>query len=250
MMSPLHADMIQQLRREILLREGLRPPAAATVEMGLGPIGWAFPQGVFPTGAMHELLIDGAEGAAASGAFTAALVGPLMEKGGACIWISRRRSIFPPALRAFGMEPDRVVFVDVRREREGLWTMEEALKCEGLAAVVGEIADISDIASRRFQLAVEQSRVTGFLLRDRPKNRLPIAAVARWRITPVSGGRELGMPGVGFPRWRIELLRMRSGRPGQWVAEWREGKFQFIGGEVEKNAMSWANGSYRYGSVI
>lgn len=40
--------------------------------------------------------------------------------------------------------------------------MEEALKCGGLAAVVGEVQDISFTASRRLQLAVEQSGVTGF----------------------------------------------------------------------------------------
>jgi protein ImuA len=102
--------------------------------------------------------------------------------------------------------------------------LEEALKCEGLAAVVGEIREVSFLASRRFQLAVEQSRVTGFLLRDRPRNRQPIAAVARWQISPLPGRKE-AMPGVAFPRWSVELLRIRSGQPGKWELEWRQGKF-------------------------
>jgi protein ImuA len=236
-MSAVHPDIIRQLRQEILLREGLRPPAAAAVDMGLGPVAAAFPQGIFPMGAMHELLSDGPEGAAASAAFTAALIGRLMAGEGLCIWIGPRRTVFPPALKAFGVEPDRIVFVDVRKEKEGWWALEEALKCEGLAAVVGEIREVSFLVSRRFQLAVEQSRVTGFLLRDRPKNRQAIATVARWQITPLPGGkvvpgtgglmagREVAMPGVGFPRWSVELLRMRSGRPGRWELEWREGKF-------------------------
>ncbi len=223
-MSLAQPDIIHQLRQEILLRQGFRPPSAATVDMGLGPVATAFPQGVFPTGAMHELLSDGPEGAAVSGAFTAALIGPLMAKGGACIWIGPQRTVFPPGLRAFGVEADRVVFVDVRKEKEGWWVLEEALKCEGLAAVVGEIREVSFLASRRFQLAVEQSRVTGFLLRDRPRNRQPIAAVARWQISPLPGDKG-AMPGVGFSRWSVELLRIRSGQPGKWELEWREGKF-------------------------
>jgi protein ImuA len=228
-MSAVHPDIIQQLRQEILSREGLRPPSAATVDMGLGTMAAAFPQGVFPTGAMHELLSDGPEGAAAGSAWVAALIGRLMTGEGACIWIGPRRIIYPPALKAYGVEPDRVVFVDVRREKEGLWAMEEALKCEGLAAVVGEIREVSFLASRRFQLAVEQSRVTGFLLRDPPRNRQPIATVARWQITPLPGGRDAAIPGVGFQRWNVELLRMRGGQPGRWELEWREGRFHSIG---------------------
>lgn len=243
-MSVVQPHIIHQLRQEILLRQGFKPPSAAAIDMGLGPVAAAFPQGVFPAGAMHELLSDGPEGAAATGAWVAVLVGRLMAKGGACLWIGPHRTVHPPALTAFGIAPDRVIFVDIRKEKEGLWVLEEALKCEGLAAVVGEIRDVSFLASRRFQLAVEQSRVTGFLLRDRPRSRQPIATVARWQITPLPGGkgldetasgldaRQAAMPGVGFPRWSVELLRIRSGQPGKWELEWREGRFHFIGEAV------------------
>ncbi len=232
-MARVHPDIIQQLRQEILLREGLRPPSAAAVDMGLGPVAAAFPQGVFPTGAMHELLSDGHEGAAAGSAWLAVLLGRMMTREGACVWIGSNPNIYPPALKAYGVEPERVVFVNVRKEKEALWAVEEALKCEGLAAVVGEIRDVSFLASRRFQLAVEQSRVTGFLLRDRPRNRQPIATVARWQITPMAGGLAAPtMPGVGFARWNVELLRMRGGQPGRWEMEWREGRLQPVEGAL------------------
>jgi protein ImuA len=247
-MALVHPDIIQQLRQEILLREGLRLPSAAAVDMGLGPVAAAFPQGVFPTGAMHELLSDGPEGAAAGSAWVAALIGRLMVGEGACVWIGPRLTIYPPALKAYGVAPDRVVFVNVRKEKEGLWAVEEALKCEGLAAVVGEISDVSFLASRRFQLAVEQSRVTGFLLRDRPRNRQPIATVARWQITPLAGGLAAPtMPGVGFARWNVELLRMRGGQPGRWEMEWREGRMHLVKGveEVEGALPVWKGELHR-----
>jgi len=222
-------EVFQQLQQEILLRQGFRPPSASVVDMGLGPVAAAFPHGVFPTGAMHELLSHSPEGFAASGAFTASLVGRLMARGGACLWIGPRRNLFPPGLAVYGVEADRVVFVEVRKEKEALWVLEEALKCEGLAAVVGEVREVGWVVSRRFQLAVEQSRVAGFLLRDRPKGRQPIAAVARWQITPLPAGKNPGMPGVGFPRWRVELLRIRSGHTGKWELEWRDGQFHSVG---------------------
>jgi protein ImuA len=28
------------------------------------------------------------------------------------------------------------------------------------------------------------------------------------------------MPGVGFPKWNVELLKMRNGKPGSWEVEW------------------------------
>ena len=64
--------------------------------------------------------------------------------------------------------------------------MEEALKCDGIAAVVGEIQELSFTVSRRLQLAVEQSRVTGFILRNNPRNLNTTACVTRWKITPLS----------------------------------------------------------------
>ncbi len=181
---------------------------------------------------MHEFICADPEAAAASGGFTAALIASLMTGGGACVWISATRRIYPPGLKAFGIEPDRVIFIDLKKEKEVLWATEEALKCEGLAAVVGEVREIGFIASRRLQLAVEKSHVTGFLLRHNPRNLNPIAAVARWHITPLTSELEPNMPGIGFPRWNIELSRVRNGQPGLWHMEWRAGRFHFVPGKV------------------
>jgi protein ImuA len=225
-MASTNHDIITQLRQEILQLQGFRPPApGAAVDLGLGPITDAFPNSVFPTGAMHELISPLRENAAATGGFMAGLVSALMVSGGVCVWVSAARQIYPPGLKAFGIEPDQVVFMDLRREKDVLRATEEALQCEGLAAVVGEIRDISFNDSRRLQLAVEQSRVTGFLLRHNPRYVHPVAAVARWHITHLPSDPDPGMPGLGFPRWNIELSRVRNGRPGNWQLEWQAGRF-------------------------
>ena len=222
-------DIILQLQKDILPLQGFRPPRGGSVpDMGLGAIATAFPNHAFPTGAVHEFLSAGAENAAASGGFMAGLLAALMHGDRVCIWISTARTVFPPALKAFGIEPDRVIFIDLQKERDVLWAMEEALKCEGLAAVVGEIQDISFTASRRLQLAVEQSWVTGFILRHYPRNLNTIACVARWKITPLPSVLEEGMPGVGFPRWKVSLLKIRNGRPGAWQVEWSPNGFQLM----------------------
>jgi protein ImuA len=227
-MSVTKKDIITALQREILPLQGFKPPSNHRADVGIGPIADAFPNAVFPTGAIHEVLSAGTQNAAAACGFVAALVARLMVNGGACVWIGSAQKIFPPGLKTFGIEPDRVIFMNFRKEQQALWAMEEALKCEGLAAVIGEIRAISFIASRRLQLVVEQSRVTGFLLRHDPNNINPIASVARWHITPLVSELEPGMPGIGHPRWNIELSRVRNGRPGVWQMEWQAGLFQSI----------------------
>jgi protein ImuA len=220
-------DIISQLQKDILLWQGFVPPpaGAATEGVGLGLVESAFPNAVFPTGAIHEFLSEVPEHAAASGGFIAGLLKTLMRHDGACLWISMSRTLFPPALKAFGVEPDRIIFIDLQREKDVLWAMEEALKCEGLAAVIAEMREISFTQSRRLQLAVEQSRVTGFILRSDPRKLSATACVARWKITPLPSEPQDGMPGLGFPRWNIELLKVRNGSPGNWKMEWSAGRF-------------------------
>ena len=222
-------DIIAQLKKDILQLQGFKTATgAAAFDHGLGPIADAFPQGIFPAGAVHEFISHTPEAAASSNGFIACLLAGLMQTDRACIWVSSARTLFPPALISFGVDPARIIFADVKKEKDLLWAMEEALKCEGLAAVIGEIKDISFTASRRLQLAVEQSRVTGFIHRYCPRNLNTIACVSRWQVTPLSSALEDELPGVGFPRWNIALLKMRNGKPGNWLIERWPGHFRFI----------------------
>jgi len=187
----------------------------------------AFPNARFPLGAIHEFISTKVEDTASTGGFVSGILASLMLNGGACIWIGSSKIIFPPALKSFGIEPDKIIFIDLKKEKEILWAMEEALKCDGLSAVVGEMQELSFTASRRLQLAVEQSRVTGFILRN--SNNLNITACStRWKITPLSSELPGDMPGIGFPRWNAELLKVRNDKPGSWQIEFAEGRFRHI----------------------
>ena len=219
-------DIISKLRKNILHWEGFRAPMAGNADtFGLGQIETAFPNGVFPTGTIHEMLCPEAEQTAATAGFIGGLLAVLMKKGGACLWISTSGKLFPTSLMTFNVEPDRVIFVNLQKEKDVLWVMEEALKCEGLAAVVAELQDISFAQSQRLQLAVESSKVTGFLLRNDTRKVGTTTCVARWQISHLPSEPEDGLPGVGFPRWQVELLKVRNGNPGSWQLEWRDSSF-------------------------
>jgi protein ImuA len=55
-----------------------------------------------------------------------------------------------------------------------------------------------------------------------------IASISRWKITSLPSTLDEDMPGVGFPRWTIELQKIRNGKPGTWQIEWSSGKFRHI----------------------
>jgi len=220
-MNPTKADIISQLQKELLPLQGYKHKAGKEdVSIDLGPINYAFPRKEFPLGAMHEFVYNDPEHAAASSGFISCILSSLMKQGAVSIWIASQQKIFPPALHLFGIDPGRIIFIKARQGKESLWCMEEALKCEGIASVIGEINDLDLTASRRLQLAVEESRVTGFLLRNSKYTISNTACVAKWKISPVMS-REEEWPGVGFPQWNIELLKVRNGYPGKWQFEWK-----------------------------
>ena len=214
-------DLVVKLQQDILLWQGYKPTSGASADrIGLGEIEGAFPGGAFPKRAIHEFITVYAEHAAACDGFIAGLLALLMNDGAACVWISTSRRLFPSSLRTFNVEPERIIFMDVKSDKDVLWVMEEALKCEGLAAAVAEVGQLSQIASRRLQLAAEAGGVTGFILRKDPSKTTSSVASARWLIRPLPSNAEDGLPGLGFPRWKVDLLKVRNGRPGSWMLEW------------------------------
>ncbi|SEA23239.1 protein ImuA [Arachidicoccus rhizosphaerae] len=237
-MQAVKKDSLEMLRKEILDLQGLGiRPDSEQVNVPLGEILENMPGGVFPTGAIHEFLSPTLTSAAAATGFIAAIIHSLMQSGKPCVWISTRRMIFPPAIRVFGIEPDRFIFIDTPREKEAFWAIEEALRCESLCAVIGEIATLDFKESRRLQLAVESSRVTGFINRRFPHRITSTACVARWQVQPVNSKATIGLPGLAFPRWKVELLKIRSGRPASWLLEWSGNAFHTVVNENPQQSM-------------
>src|SRR5687767_4444679 len=139
-MSFQKPDIIARLQREILTLQGFRNiPGHYTDDLGLGPIMKAFPNNVFPTGAIHEFICKAKEDVAATCGFTSGILASLMRNGGASLWICSKRTLFPPALTTFGIAPEKIIFIELNRERDVLWATEEALKCSSLSAVVAEL---------------------------------------------------------------------------------------------------------------
>lgn len=231
-------ELIDKLQKDILLWQGYKPQESGlNKKVGLGKIEAVFPNGVFPVRGIHEFISAAPEHSAASDGFISAILAVLMKDGAGCVWISTSRKLYPASLRTFNVDPERIIFMDVSKEQDVLWITEEALKCEGLSVVIAEINTLNITEARRLQLAVEKNNITCFILRKDVRKAVNSIATARWRITPLPSHTEDEMPGIGFVRWNVELLKVRNGNTGSWEVEWSGDRFSVADDEMDQDVI-------------
>jgi len=200
----------------------------APLLFGLPAIDAHLPGNGLAAGALHEVTGGGPD--VEHGAAAALLIaGVLARRPGKVLWVLEMPDLFAPALGAVGLRPDRVIYAEAGKPKTVLMAVEEGLRHAGLAGVVGELSGrLTLTASRRLQLAAEQSGVTCFALRrsrshDDTLLAEPTAAVTRWRVAALPSPAPLAhspeTPGLARPRWRLELLRCRGGEPASWIVE-------------------------------
>ena len=223
MVTPDKKALIKQLQSQINAMQGLGKLSGESTD-GFAPFADAFPERTFPKGVVHEFISHEPAHAASTHGFIAALAGKLLKEGGLCLWIVPDQSIFATGLPVFGLPPDRIVFIRAPKPKDALWIIEEALKCEALTAVIAQIKELGFTESRRLQLAVERSGVTGFVHRFQPFSENAVACTTRWRIVPLPS-QSGGLPGVGHSCWEVQLLKVKNGRPRVWQVGWEAGCF-------------------------
>jgi hypothetical protein len=121
----------------------------------------------------------------------------------------------PPAALA------KQLLSQITPEQEAEWRQG---RHRGLGSAVAELARLSMTASRRLQLAAEESGTIGIALRRWRRQAEasdcghPTAATTRWRISALPS-TPLSVPGIGRPRWLVELVRCRAGESGDFELE-------------------------------
>lgn len=214
---------IEELRERIQHLESGAVRPRETLPFGIEPIDRHLPGGGLALGSLHEVA-GGGNGALDGAAAALFVAGIAARTKGKVFWCVTQRDLFMPGIVQAGLCNNRVVMVECRDEKGVLDCFEEALRCRGIGAVIGEVARLPMTASRRLQLAAESSGVLGIAVRRwrRPADVSdfghPTAAVTRWRIS-VLPSRPLPVPGVGRARWYLELLRCRAAESADYVVE-------------------------------
>lgn len=222
------APFIACLRERIARIERIhaRGLAARSIPFDIKAIDEALPTGGIRLDALHEAASAGADTEHAAAA-TLFIAGILARLDGPILWVLRQADLFAPGLASAGLDPSRIVFAEAGKNV--LPIMEEGLHHPGLCAVVAEhTGRLSLVASRRLQLAAEQTGILALLIRrsqsfDDPVLNEPTAAVTRWRIAALPSPPALphapDTPGLGRARWQLNLTRCRGGEPGNWITE-------------------------------
>ncbi|KOF22346.1 damage-inducible mutagenesis protein [Ensifer adhaerens] len=214
-MSAVPAHVIADLRERISAIERHAVRKVGCLPFGVPQIDSVLPGGGLSNGALHEFAgggsgtVDGAAAALFAAGIAARTKGPI-------VWCLTRPDLFFPALAQVGLHSDRVIFVESDKEEDVLANMEEGLSFGGLGAVVGEIVRLPMTASRRLQLSAERTGTMALTIRRWRRQTeandfgQPTASTTRWRVS-VLPSEELPVPGVGRPRWLLELMRSRAG---------------------------------------
>ena len=218
-------DTTEALRRAIREIEEPRSPDRPPLPLGVSEIDRTLPGGGLRPGCIHEV-----EGDEAATGFCAALLartgGPGGHRGtagGSLLWLAQENDLYAPGLVRYGIGAGQLLVVSgLSRQADMLWAMEEALRCRALAGVVAEAEAIGPAASRRLMLAAEGTGVLGLVLsrggggKGRRRGAGVSVAVSRWRVNSVPGTDGDGAD----PRWRVQLLHCRDGRPAEWRVGW------------------------------
>jgi protein ImuA len=182
------------------VEQSRRGPGEAALSTGWPPLDGLLPGGGLRRGALVEWLAAGPGSGAAVLAWGAAR--QAAQEGGALVVLDRRREAYPPALASWGVDLERVVFVQPQNARDEGWAWDQALRCPGVAAVWGWVERIDDRLFRRWQLSAEASGCVGLLVRPAAARTESTWADVRWWVEPqlAAAGR----------RMRVELLRCRN----------------------------------------
>jgi hypothetical protein len=201
--------------------------AGALCSTGIAALDALLPAGIFRAGMLVEWIVAGEGSGAARLALPMACES--LKNGGVLVVIDERREFYAPAAVRLGLDLDRTIVVRPRNHQETIWTLEQALRCAGVAATLSWIEQLPDRLFRRLQLAAEHGARLGLLMRPAEARHTTTWADLRWCVQPVRSTAEHNPPASGLPlraphdvhlslssgrRLRVELLHCREGTPG------------------------------------
>jgi hypothetical protein len=145
------------------------------------------------------------------GATTLALAAARQACGetGTLVVVDRRRTFYPLAAVACGIDLSRLILVRPQHDRDETWAIDQALRSGGASAVLAWPEKLDDHLFRRLQLAAEAGDTLGLLMRPARALAEPSWAEVRWLVEPLSS-----LPsgeGDAPRRVKLSLLRASSG---------------------------------------
>ena len=203
-MSGIDSRLAQLLQHPALWR-GRSTARIATTRTGFESLDESLPGGGWPSAGIVEILT------AARGLGELRLLVPLLAAVTRALparWavlVAPPFEPFPPAFVAHGIALESLLVV---RTAAPLWAVELALRSGSCATVLAWVEQARPRHIRRLQLAAEQGRTLGFLLRPEAALKEPSPAALRILFEPTRNGA------------RVTLVKSRGGARGSVDVSW------------------------------
>jgi len=193
------------LRHPALWRGSGIVDAPATVPTGFRRLDERLPGGGWPLSTLVEILVP------AAGVGEIRLLIPALRALSAArpdeprwiAWLGPPHLPYAPALADAGLDPSRTLVIRPRAGLDLLWAMEQALRSDACAAVLGWAGAAGDQALRRLTLAAGEGQSLGFLFRPPCHRSEASPAALRLLLTARDNGLD------------VEILKSRGGIPSR-----------------------------------
>lgn len=159
--------------------------------------------------------------------------------------------LYGHGLTASGISPGRLVMVSAAREKDLLWTLEEALTSGAFSVVIGALGQQERLyafaQSRRLKLRSAAAGIPLYLLRHWQSTGAT-AANGRWRVKAMpsrSPGHHTAYRFLGPSRLQLKLERMSSVRPQTWEIEFDAARHLHMARLLEYGSAGKTSGSRR-----
>ena len=164
-------------------------------------------------GVARGTLGDGVASASGRGASLCAFrMARELQDEGSVVVVDRREAFYPPAAVALRNHLNNMIVVHPANEQDEQWSIDQALRCEHVGAVIAWPQQISALVFRRWQLAAERGGTLGLLVRPALALGQPSWAGLRMSVTPRPHSAPVAPGDRTLRPWRleVELLRCRG----------------------------------------
>ena len=132
---------------------------------------------------------------------------------------------------ALGLEPSAWLFAETARTADALWAMEEGLRSQSLALVIGVVSEAELTPARRLSLAAAEHLTPCLLITD-PRLSPAGSTATRWRVgARGSASHPFDGAAPGAARYAVALERCRhrplTGEPVPHLLEWSDETHRF-----------------------
>lgn len=186
-------EVLSRLRNDIRRVETAgRVGDVSRISSGFPAIDRLLPEGGYLRGVLVQWLTNGGLGA---DYLSLVLAKQACQNGGALVVADPFNQFYPPAAAAIGINLDHLVVLrgrsldqaDSQGQADFFWSIDQALRCSGVAAVWGPLGKVDERWFRRFQLSAETSGCLGIFVQPLEVLRQPSWAEVQWVVS--DGGR-------------------------------------------------------------